>query len=110
MAFTESQQTQVNRFSADRRAQLTPAKLERYTPEQLRARVNIRSVSSSGVIQWSPENDYTAAEMEAIAEGSQQGGKWMFKAAEIVAAGLSLKQRIVILEKSVKEQDARSAS
>ena len=97
MAFTSAQRVQWNRIPAERKATLDATKAERYTVIQLRARVNVLSVKG-GVVTYSPENDYTATERQTIADELASGDKWLLRIPEIVAGGLSVKQRLAALE------------
>lgn len=113
MAFTAAQKVQVDRLPASYFVKpadsdltvvayraMVRAKLEVLTPDHLRARVNITGVSwgQKVVVNFSAENDYTAAQKEAIGQGLRPGDKWAYRAAEIVAAGPSLEQRVGALE------------
>ena len=113
--FDAAQLTQLNRLTARRRDEfLTPeepdngefrasmlAKLARRSPVRLRARVNVIGVARGGmkqVVNYAPENDYTDAEMEAIADGLTQGSGWDEQMADITQGGPSTKQRLTALE------------
>jgi hypothetical protein len=115
MAFTTAQNVQVNRlpaayFKSPGGSDMTDAayksmaegKLEKLTVNQLRARVNVTGVlgSSSRIANYSAENDYSAAEMEAITRALQVGGKWGEQVADAVAAGPDLTQRVETLERA----------
>ena len=97
MAFTSAQQVQINRLPSGRKAEMILAKLEKYSVLQLRALVNITSVAG-GVVNYSGQNDYTVAERTTIADELKEGDKWLLRVPVIVAAGLSLSQRIKALE------------
>ena len=99
MAFTTAQQKQVDRLPRGHEFDL--AKLEKLTPDQLRTRVNITGVSWGRpiVVNYSAQNDYTPAQMEAIGQGLKPGDKWAYRVAEIVAGGPSLAQRVAVLER-----------
>jgi hypothetical protein len=97
MAFTSAQQVQIDRISSSRQADMTMAKLEKYSVLQLRARANVISVAG-GVVNYDAVNDYTTAERQAIADELKSGDKWLLRIPEIVAAGLSLQQRVTALE------------
>jgi hypothetical protein len=75
------------------------AKLVRRSVVQLRWRVNVVSIrgSHNKVIVWSPENDYTADEMERISDGLEDGDK-PIEVVERLLASPSLEQRISALE------------
>ena len=104
--FSGQQLAQLARLSAARRDELfgteraaNLAKLASRTEHELRARVNILRVRGGKIVDWAPENDYSAEQQEAIQEGLQEGkGGWLRQAAEITAAGRSLKQRVETLE------------
>ena len=68
----------------------------------LRARANVLGVDGRGspgqVIRWSPGNDYTPAEMQAIEDELRDGRGWDQQMAAITAAGPSVKQRLSALE------------
>ena len=99
MALSTAQRVQTDRLPKGHEHDLK--KLEKLTPEQLRARVNITGVlwGRRVAVTYSKENDYTAAQKEAIAQGLHAGDKWAYKVAEIVSAGPSLEQRVAKLEK-----------
>jgi hypothetical protein len=98
MALSSAQTTQLNRITdSARRASLSDAKLEKYTALQLRARVNILKVAG-GVVTFSGDNDYTSVQQQTIQDELEEGDKWMLRVSEIVAAGLSIKQRLAALE------------
>jgi hypothetical protein len=82
MAFTVDQQTQFARFSSERKAELTESKFEKLTPDQIRAKVNVLSVSD--VIRWAPECNYTTAEKEYV-EAAMPRNKWAVKVPLILA-------------------------
>ena len=112
--FTTASLTQFNRLSAARRDEfLVPetrddgafreksvAKLAGLSTPQMRARVNVIGVAwgKDIVVNYAPEDDYTAAQKEAIADGLVQGKGWNGQIADITAAGKSLKQRVKTLE------------
>jgi hypothetical protein len=97
MALSSAQQVQWNRIPTERKATLDATKAERYTVIQLRARVNVLNVKG-GVVTYSPENDYTATERQTIADELASGDRWLLRIPEIVAGGLSVKQRLTALE------------
>jgi hypothetical protein len=98
MAFTSAQQVQIDRISSSRQADMVMAKLEKYSVLQLRARANVIGVSAGGVVTYDAVNDYTTAERQAIADELLPSDKWLLRIPEIVAAGLSLQQRVTALE------------
>ena len=99
MALSSAQTTQLNRITDSAfRLSLDDEKLEKYSIDQLRARVNIRSVTHGKTIVWSEDCDYTAAQQTTIQDGFQPGEKAVIRASEILAAGLSIKQRLAALE------------
>ena len=104
MALTTEQKKQIDRLSRKRKAELDMEKLGKYTPEQLRARVNVLGVAG-GVVNYAPENTqtgidkgYTAKQQEAIAEGLRPGDKWLLRIAELIAEGPAIRQRVAALE------------
>ncbi len=80
MAFTRAQQKQVGRASPDRG--FDSPKMERFTPDQLRAKVNIIGVSD--VVRWAPECDYTDMEKACI-EAALPRTKWALRVPELLA-------------------------
>lgn len=72
----------------------------KWSPEGLRVRVNVASISwgETIVITWSPENDYTATERRTVQDVLTFGDKPKDAIPRILAAGLSLRQRIEVLE------------
>jgi hypothetical protein len=104
--FTADQLIQLDRLSTDRRDEIfdgatVSARTLRVTtyvartPQQLRARTNIIGIAwgQSIVVNYSPENDYTATERQTIADGLK-GDKWLVRIPELLAAGLSVEQRL----------------
>tara|TARA_R110000787_G_scaffold55629_1_gene128365 strand:+ start:72 stop:383 length:312 start_codon:yes stop_codon:yes gene_type:complete len=81
MAYTTEQQTEIDRMSAERKAELILENLEKRTVLELRSRVNILSVSDG--INFAPENNYTAQE-QAYIEASQPRTKWMTAIPELL--------------------------
>lgn len=113
MAFTANQKAQVDRLPAayfkapigkamtdEEFKAMMSNKLEALTPDQIRARVNITGISwgTEIVVNFSAENDYTDDQKQAIQAGMRQGDKMVNRAAEIVAAGPSIEQRVATLE------------
>ena len=112
MAFTTEQKKQVDRlpvsyFKAPEGSEMTDAdyktmataKLEKLSPAQLKARVNITGVmgSSNRVVNYSAENNYTKAEQGAITRALKVGGKWIDQVVEAVT-GPDVEQRLAKLE------------
>ena len=100
--FTADQLAQIQRLSAARRDELLAqrrsvivGRLASRTVEQLRCRVNVLSVhwGSTPTVNYATENDYTRAEMQTIADGLKDG-KWLMRIPELLAAGLSVEQRL----------------
>jgi hypothetical protein len=100
--FTADQLAQIQRLPAARRDALLAgrravlvARLASRTVDQLRCRVNVLSVhwGSSLTVSYAPENDYTATERQTIADGLKDG-KWLMRIPELLAAGLSVEQRL----------------
>ena len=75
MALTSAQQTEYARFTTEKKVlwdkHLT--KLERFTPDQLRAMANIRSISTR--VLWHEGCNYTDAQKEYI-EATKPRSKW----------------------------------
>jgi hypothetical protein len=101
-AFAAAQLVQIDRLPAARRDELLDfnrsvglARLQSRSVDQLKARVNILKVNWGPpiVVTYSSENDYTATERQTIAD-SLKDGKWLFRIPEILAAGLSIEQRL----------------
>ena len=88
MAFTTAQKTEIDRMAAERKAEHDLTKLEKRTVLELKARVNILSVSDT--INFAPENNYTAQE-QAYIEAAQPRTKWMIAVPELL-------ERATILE------------
>jgi hypothetical protein len=88
MAFTAAQKKETDRLSAERKSELVLSKLEKHTPPQLKARVNIIGVSDT--VNFAPENNYTAQE-QAYIEAAQPRTKWMIAVPELL-------ERATILE------------
>jgi len=75
MALTSQQATEYARFSAERKVLWDTHldKLERFTPDQLKAKANILSIGAT--VNWSAECNYTDAEKEYI-EATIPQSKW----------------------------------
>jgi len=75
MALTSAQQTEYARFSVDLKLIWDShlVKLERFTPNQLRAMANIRGISST--VRWATDCNYTTAQKEYI-EAAKPRSKW----------------------------------
>jgi len=92
MALNADQQNELKRMSGERRGLLTESKLEKRTVTELKARVNILSVSET--VNFAPENNYSAQEMAYI-EAVNPRLKWVVaipvlldRAAKLEAGGL----------------------
>ena len=98
MALTNAQKVQTARLPGGHGYDLV--KLEKWTTTQLRARVNVTSVSfgSTITVNYSAANDYTSAEMETIQENLVEGKPWRGQISDIVAKGRSIEQRLTALE------------
>ena len=98
MALTSQQETEYARFSAERKVvwdtHLT--KLERFTPDQLKAKANILSVSGA-TVNWSAECNYTDAEKGYI-EAAMPQSKW------------AINIPLILAEAAVLEGDGSSAT
>ena len=93
MSFTPEQQAEVDRFVSIIDRELTLEKLEKRTPAELRAKVNILTISDT--VTFAPENNYTAQEIAYI-EAAMPVSKWateipklLAKVAALEAEGLS---------------------
>ena len=90
MALTSQQQTEYARFSSERKVvwdtHLT--KLERFTPDQLKAKANILSISGT-TVNWSAECNYTTAQKEYI-EAAIPISKWAIEIPLILAEAAAL--------------------
>ena len=100
--FTADQLAQIQRLPSARldellagRRAILVARLASRTVEQLRCRVNALSVNwgPPPTVNYTPENDYTATERQTIADGLKDG-KWLVRIPELLAAGLSVEQRL----------------
>ena len=92
MALNADQQNELKRMSGERRGLLAESKLEKRTVTELKARVNILSVSET--VNFAPENNYSAQEMAYI-EAVNPRLKWVVaipglldRAAKLEAGGL----------------------
>ena len=107
--FIVEQLAQLDRFSdiegarfyegIDRARRLR--KWVRRTPEELRAIVNVAEVQwGRGDIMILPsvDNDYTPDELQGVTDDLRGGDDWVEVAAATVAAGGSVKQRLLRLE------------
>ena len=84
MALTSQQETEYARFSSERKVLWDTHldKLERFTPDQLKAKANILSVGAT--VNWSAECNYTDAEKEYI-EAAMPISKWAIEVPLILA-------------------------
>jgi hypothetical protein len=75
MALTSAQETEYARLSSERQAVLDPnkAKFERFTPAELKAKVNILGIGSA--VNWATECNYTDAE-KAYVEAAITRSRW----------------------------------
>ncbi len=115
MTLTPEQQTQFDRLRANRKRRITGqdadgndiiegfknSTIERLSADEIRAVVNIESVSwgsTGATVNYSPENDYTAAEQARVERAMNTArGKWAAVAGS--AAGQSdLEDRVAALE------------
>ena len=89
MAFTPGQQAEYDRLSAERKTAYSPnvEKLERFTPAELKAKVNIISVGSA--VNWADECNYTSAEKEYI-EAAMPRIKWAIEVPLLLAEAVAL--------------------
>ena len=89
MALTSAQETEYARLSDERKAVLDPnkAKFERFTPAELKAKVNILGIGSAG--NWATECNYTDAEKGYI-EAAMPVSKWALNVPLILAEAAAL--------------------
>jgi hypothetical protein len=95
MAFTKEQQKEIDRLNASRIRDesdedspgISLSKLEKRTPVELRARVNILGISDS--VNFSAENDYTDQE-KAVIEAAQPT-KWMIEIPKLLEDAQTLR-------------------
>ena len=87
MALSTAQKTQYDRFSDARKTELSESRMERFTPDQIKARVNVTSIGSS--ITWSSECNYTDAE-KAYVEAAMPRTKWATEVPLILAEAAAL--------------------
>ena len=87
MALTTAQKTQYDRFSDARKAELSESRMERFTADQIKSRVNITSIGGS--VNWSAECNYTDAEKEYI-EAAMPRTKWAIAVPLILAEAAAL--------------------
>ena len=97
MALTSAQETEYARLSDERKAVLDPnkAKFERFTPVQLKAKVNILGIGAT--VKWADECNYTDTE-KAYVEAAMPRTKW---ATEVP---------LILAEAAVLEEDGSSAT
>ena len=90
MALTSQQETEYARFSAERKVVWDTHldKLEQFTPDQLKAKANILSVSGA-TVNWATGCNYTDAEKEYI-EAAMPQSKWAFNIPLILAEAAAL--------------------
>ena len=91
MALNSEQETEYARFSADLKLIWDKhlIKLERFTPDQLRAMANIRSISTRVV--WHEGCNYTDAQKEYI-EATKPRSKWATEVPLILAEAAALEE------------------
>jgi len=89
MALTSQQETEYARFSAERKVlrDKHPTKLERFTPDQLKAKANILSIGAT--VNWSAECNYTDAEKEYI-EAAILQSNWAIEVPLMLAEAAAL--------------------
>jgi hypothetical protein len=85
MALSSQQSTEYARFSAERKVVWDTHldKLEQFTPDQLKAKANILSVSGA-TVNWATGCNYTDAEKEYI-EAAMPISKWAIEVPLILA-------------------------
>ena len=98
MALTSQQETEYARFSSERKVvwdtHLT--KLERFTPDQLKAKANI-ILGIGSTVNWATECNYTDAEKDYI-EAATPRTKW------------AINVPLILAEAAVLEGDGSSAT
>ena len=87
MALSTAQQAQYDRFSTARKAELGETLMERFTPDQIKARVNVTSIGASVI--WSSECDYTETQKEYV-EAAMPRTKWAIEVPLILAEAAAL--------------------
>ena len=89
MALTSQQETEYARFSAERKVlwDKHPTKLERFTPDQLKAKANILGIGEA--VNWSSECNYTDAE-KAYIEAIKPQSRWAIEIPLILAEAAAL--------------------
>ena len=89
MALTSAQETEYARLSDERKAVLDPnkAKFERFTPAELKAKVNILGIGSA--VNWATECNYTDAE-KAYVEAAMPRSKWAIEVPLLLAEAVAL--------------------
>ena len=89
MALTSAQETEYARLSDERKAVLDPdkAKFERFTPAELKAKVNILGIGA--VVKWADECNYTDAE-KAYVEATMPRNKWATEVPLLLAEAAAL--------------------
>jgi hypothetical protein len=100
MALSTAQKTQYDRFSDARKTELSESQMERFTPDQIKARVNVTGIGDS--ITWSSECDYTDVQ-KVYVEAAMPRTKWAIEVPLILAeaAALELDGSSVTLIKSI---------
>jgi hypothetical protein len=87
VALSTAQQAQYDRFSDARKAELDEAHMERFTADQIKARVNITSIGATVI--WSSECNYTDAQKEYV-EAAMPRAKWAIEVPLILAEAAAL--------------------
>ena len=88
-SFTSAQQTQLNRMSSSRRAEMNDDVLATLSADELRARVNVASVSGT-TITYASENNYTSEEQGWLTNAAPFR-RWTAEIASAVTRGTALK-------------------
>jgi hypothetical protein len=88
-SFTSAQQTQLSRMSSSRRAAMNDNVLATLSADELRARVNVVSVTGAA-IAYAPENNYTS-EQQGWITSAAPFGRWTTEIASAVTRGTALK-------------------
>ena len=87
MALTTAQKTQYDRFSDVRKAELSESRMERFTTDQIKAKVNITSIGAA--VTWSSECNYSDAQKSYV-EAAMPRTKWAVEVPLILAEAAAL--------------------
>jgi Arc/MetJ family transcription regulator len=87
VALSTAQQAQYDRFSDARKAELSESRMERFTTDQIKARVNITGIGD--VVTWSSECNYTETQKQYV-EAAMPRAKWAIEVPLILAEAAAL--------------------